>query len=188
MQIGLLNHLTFPKGSNQPLAGNSSDARTTVADGTAAPGLGATLRAWAPVQDAPSVILKLQNENAATPGVALAKGLVYSDARKSTASKDENSDTVRMAAQHQQAVARNAGSTSSLSVDKDGVMVAQSASPEEIKAQQFMHFAVAAMRDYADASDRVKTGAAGQEDIAGARIPRGLSEVQKLAARFRMFA
>ncbi len=88
--------------------------------------------------------------------------LVYSKARKSEAGPDESSDTLRMAAQHQQALARNAGSTNSLSVDMDGVLVAEPASPEEIKARQFMHFAVAAMRDYADASDRMKTAAAGQ--------------------------
>ena len=108
------------------------------------------------------VILTTELPVPVTVAAAQPNALVYSKARKSEAAPDESSDTLRMAAQHQQALERNAGSTSCLSVDKDGVLVAEPASPEEIKARQFMHFAVAAMRDYADAIDRLKTAAAWQ--------------------------
>lgn len=149
-----------------------------------------TVRAPALRLDTPEqaeVILTIDLPAPITVAAAQPNALVYSKAGKSEVAPDESSDTLRMAAQHQQALERNAGSTNSLSVDKDGVLVAEPASPEEIKARQFMHFAVAAMRDYADASDRVKTAAAGQEDAA-ALIPRSLSEAHKLATRLKLFA
>ena len=72
MQIGLLNHLNFPKSSNPLLAANSDDDSTAAsADGTSKSRLGASVRQLTPAQDAAGVILKLQNDNSATPGRVL---------------------------------------------------------------------------------------------------------------------
>jgi hypothetical protein len=189
MQIGLLNHLNFPKSSNQPLAANSDDDSTAAAEGSATPGLGAAARQRTPAQDAPGVILQLQRENAATPGVGLANGLVYSNGRKAVASSAADSDTDRMAAQHSQAVQRNAGSTTKLTLDKDGVLVATAASAADAKPADFVTFAVHAMRDFADEQERLKSASTtGDGTSMASLIPRSLAEVQKLASRFKLFA
>lgn len=189
MQIGQLNHLNFPKGSHQPLAANSDDSTAAAADGSATPGLGATVRQPTPAQDAPGVILKLQRENAATPGVGLANGLVYSNGRKVPPSSDAESDTERMAAKHSQALQRSAGSSTRLTLDKDGVLVAGAASSADAKPADFVTFAVHAMRDFADEQERLKTTSnPGAGASVASLIPRSLAEVQKLAARFKLFA
>jgi len=185
MQIGLLNHLNLPKSSNPLLAANTGDDKTA-AEGSVKSGAGATLPVPTPAQDAPGVVLKLQSE-AATAG--LAKGLVYSNGRKAVVGNDADSDTERMAAQHSQAVLRNAGSTTRLTLDKDGVLVAGAASAADSKPQDFVTFAVSAMRDYADEQERLKSVAQASEGTTAASlIPRSLAEVQKLAARFKLFA
>jgi hypothetical protein len=86
------------------------------------------------------------------------------DAHQSSANRDEASRAERIASLHQQAAERGAGAASDLGVDKEGVLVAEPTSPVEIKAQQFVCFAVAAMREYVDAQDRLKVAAALQED------------------------
>jgi hypothetical protein len=170
------------------LAANTGDD-STAADATATPARAATVRALAPTQDAPGVILTLQNESAATPGVGLANGLVYSNGRKTAASDDADSDTERMAAQHSQALQRSAGSTTRLTVDKDGVLVAGTASTSDTKPADFVTFAVHTMRDFADEQERLKsTSQTSESTSATSLIPRGLAEVQKLAARFKLFA
>jgi hypothetical protein len=172
------------------LAANTGDDSTAAAgEGTSKPGLGATVRELTPAQDVPGVILKLQNDNGATPGVGLANGLVYSNGRKTAASGDAVSDTDRMAAQHSQALQRSAGSTTRLTVDKDGVLVAGAASTAANKPEDFVTFAVHTMRDFADEQERLKsTSQTSESTLATSLIPRGLAEVQKLASRFKLFA
>ena len=188
MQIGLLNHLNFPKSSNPLLAANTGDDSTAAADGRAAPRPDTSLPLLAPAQDSPGVVLKLQSETTES-AAGQGKGLVYSNGRKAAASGDTDTDTERMALQHSQAVLRNAGSTTRLSLDKDGVLVAGPASATETKSQDFVTFAVSAMRDYADEQDRLKSTALASDSASAASlIPRGLAEVQKLAARFKLFA
>ncbi len=187
MQIGSSNPLSFLPGSSTPLAGQANDNDTDATTGTQGSGRGVAVPPAPPAQDAAGVILTLAP--AATPGAALPADLVYSASPKAKAAQDADSDTARMALQHSQAVARSAGSSSSLSVDKDGVLVAKPASAGEIKAQEFVHFAVTAMRDYADTQDRLKQAARQAEAAAPAPlIPRSLGDVQKLAARFKLFA
>ena len=191
MQIGLLNHLNFPKGSNQPLSANTDDSKAA-ADGTATPSLGAPAPALAPAQDAPGVVLKLQGDKAAA-SAGLANGLVYSNGRKAAGRGDANSDAEgdieRMAAQHSEAVLRNAGSSTKLTLDKEGVLVAGAASSAHSKPQDFVTFAVGAMRDYADEQERLKASAQTSDGPPVASlIPRSLAEVQKLASRFKLFA
>ena len=104
---------------------------------------------------------------------------------------NDSSDIERMAKRHQEALERMAGSAGNADVGKDGVLLAEPASPAEIKERQFMHFAVTAMREYADTQDRLKTIADKTEASAPATtslVPRNLAEVQKLAARFKLFA
>jgi hypothetical protein len=186
MQIGLLNHLNFPKGSNPLLAANTDDGNATAAEGAATSARGAVSPALTPAQDAPGVILKLQSE-AATIGAGQAKALVYTNGHKSAAAAA--SDIDRMARQHSEALLRNAGSTTQLTIDKDGVLVAGAASAANAKPQDFVTFAVSAMRDYADEQERLKSaGATGDGASASSIIPRSLAEVQKMAARFKLFA
>ena len=114
MQVGLLNHLKYPKGSEPPLASTGDGSKPATEAGAkpgAKPGLGATVRQMTPAQDAPGVVLKLQSDPFATQGLALAKGLVYSNGRKAAASSNAETDTARMAQQHSEALQRSAGST-----------------------------------------------------------------------------
>jgi hypothetical protein len=138
------------------------------------------------------VVLKLQSDKA-TASAGLAKGLVYSNGRKAAGRGDANRDTDgdidRMAAQHNQAVLRNAGSSTKLTVDKEGVLVAGAASSAHSKPQDFVTFAVSAMRDYADEQERLKAATQSSDSPSAASlIPRSLAEVQKLASRFKLFA
>ncbi len=193
MQIGLLNHLNFPKGSKLPFSANTDDS-TAAANGAATPGLGATAPApeQTPPPDAPGVVLKLQGDVAAA-SACLEKWQVYTDGRKAAANgnthSDTDSDIDRMAKQYNEAVLRTAGNSTKLTVDKDGVLVAGAASAANSKPQDFVTFAVSAMRDYADEQARLKAESqAGDSASATSLIPRSLAEVQKLASRFKLFA
>lgn len=185
MQIGLLNHLNFPTGSKLPQTENTSEDATSAANDAATSAPGAAVRALTPAQDAPGVVLQLQSD--AGPGVALANGLVYGDGRK-TPGSDADSDIERMALQHSQALQRNAGSTTQLALDKDGVLVAKPASAAA-KPQDFVSLAVSAMRNYADEQERLKVATKPDSSASAASLlPRSLAEVQKLASRFKLFA
>ncbi len=195
MQIGHLNHLNFPKGSKLPFSANPDDS-TAAANGVTTPGLGATAPApeLTPPPDVPGVVLKLQSD-AAAASADLEKWQVYTDGRKAAANgnthsdTDSDSDIDRMAKQYNEAVLRNAGNSTKLAVDKDGVLVAGAASAANSKPQDFVTFAVSAMRDYADEQERLK--AASQTNggtSVTSLIPRSLAEVQKLASRFKLFA
>ena len=200
MQIGQLNHLKYPKGSELPLPTSAGDGSATAAEGSAKRGLGAAVRQTTPAQDAPGVVLKLQSGTSAAQGLALARGLVYSDGRKTVGASqaDAVSETERNALQHSQALQRSATASTNLSVDKDGVLVALPAVDAEVKARDkdkaqspeaFVHHAVSAMREYADEQERLKTAGRSADSASQAGlIPRGLDQVQKLAARFNLFA
>jgi hypothetical protein len=192
MQIGPNKLLSFLPGSTQPLAPQAGDKDTSTSRASARSASAASTAALpdaTPAQDDAGVILAIQSE--ASGAAAVPKDLVYSNARKSAVPADDSSDTERMARRHQQALERMAGSSSNQDVSKDGVLLAEPASPAEIKERQFMHFAVNAMREYADTQDRLKTMADKTDASAPATtslVPRSLAEVQKLAARFKLFA
>lgn len=145
MQIGLLNHLNYPKGNSLPLSANTDDStNATAADGTDTPGR--TAAALAPVTpstpDNPGVVLTLQSE-ADVARADQAKGLVYTDSLKAAANRNP---------------------------------------------QDFVSFAVSAMRVYADEQARLKAETQTSEGTSAASlIPRSLAEVQKLANRFKLF-
>jgi hypothetical protein len=191
MQIGHLNHLNFPKGSKLPFSANTDDG-TTAANGAATPGVGTSAPApeLTPPPDAPGVVLKLQSD-AATASACLEKWQVYTDGRKAAANGDTHgdSDIDRMAKQYNEAMLRNTGSATQLTVDKDGVLVAGAASATQAKPKDFVTFAVSAMRDYADEQARLKAASPTSASTSvAALIPRSLAEVQKLASRFKLFA
>ena len=67
--------------------------------------------------------------------------------------------------------------------------MAGAASTANAKPQDFVSFAVSAMRDYADEQERLKASAQTSDGPPVASlIPRSLAEVQKLASRFKLFA
>ena len=193
MQIGQLNHLNYPTAGNQTSTGSAAGESGTAA-GTSAKSSGRSTAAApaATVQDAVGVILKLQADISAQPSVALQKDLVYSDGRQRHTAPDADADTRRMAEQHRLAMERAAGTSTPLVVDKDGVLVTQaaasaSAAANDPAATDFVSFAVKTMREYAEEQARLKPQAAAGES-GGSLIPHSLADIQKLAARFKLFA
>lgn len=188
MQIGPSNSLTFIGASAPGGTGRAGDTDSQAASAKSA-SQEATAPAVAAPQPEPGVVVNVQAQAPDGSPASLPQDLVYTDSTQgSAAGSSDVSDTERMAQQHSQAVLRNAGTTTSLSVDKDGVLIAKPASAQEIKAQQFVYHAVAAMRSYADEQDRLKTASQAVNGNADAKlIPRSLAEVQKLAARFKLF-
>jgi len=189
MQIGHLNHIQFPGVGNQPAPSNATTDASDAATGTTSNGRGAAVRQVTPAQNAPGVVAKIQSGSDGTSGVALPPGLVYSMARKASAEDaDSDADTGRMAEKHQQAMERASGANAQLAVDKDGVLVAKPAATDESKSQSFVLFAVNTMREYADEQARLKAQDQPADTGATHIIPRNLGDVQKLAARFKLFA
>lgn len=195
MQIGSYNPLTFLSGS-APATGKADDADARAAAKAAADAAGnvtgdAAAPEVTPEQEAAGVLLTLKSD---ATGGALAADLVYGNVGKtaSTTSTDAlaDADTEAMAQRYSQAMANNAGNSTSLSVDANGVLLAKPVSAGEAKAQAFVHNAVNAMRDFADAQERQKTSSSATGDSTTASaIPRSLADVQqKLAARFKMFS
>jgi hypothetical protein len=128
MQIGQLNHLTYPNTANQPAVGSSTD------DGALASGAPQAPASVQPpstdVTDSPSAILALGSHNASTTGAAAA------------GSKPD-----------------------------------------------FVTYAVKAMRDYANAQEQLKaTTTPASTASSTSTIARSLGDMQKLAARFKLFS
>jgi hypothetical protein len=177
MQIGQLNHLKYPSLGNQPGLGNAADDADAATGATSTP------------QDAPGIIVKLQSDSSTPPGLALGRDLVYSNGRPGNTDNDSDADTRRMAEQHRMAMGRAASTPASLAIDKDGVLVAKPAASGSAAPQDFVSFAVNTMRDFADEQARLKAQNASTEGASGTSlIPRSLGDVQKLAARFKLFA
>ncbi len=183
MQIGHTKHITLPGVGNQPTAPKSSDDSDSTTLGAAVSGRGAAVRPITPAQDAPGVVAKIQSSGDGTAPVALPPGLVYSNARKAAAAEDSDADTARMAEQHRQAMERASQAPSGLAVGKDGLLVAK---PAQTKSEEFVRFAVNTLREYADEQARLKAQSA-QDESASHLIPRNLGDVQRLAARFKLF-
>ncbi|MBK9440377.1 MAG: hypothetical protein IPN53_03320 [Comamonadaceae bacterium] len=190
MQISHLNQFTFPKTTIQSLTGNLSEDKaggtTDIAASATKPDLGDAVRQLTPAQDAPGVILKLQS------GSNSANDLVYSDTPKGQVGQGIEAES--MAEQHHLAQARHSGPPTRLSVDPSGVLVANagvgvaSKPTEEAKPVDFVSFAVSAMRDYADEQNRLKISAKQDSQASTTSLfASGLGDVQKLAARFKLF-
>ena len=179
MQIDRYNHLLFPR---DPAAGNNPPAmgKDVPPSATGAPGALAKPQA---TRRPEGVVLNIQwpggdIANAPDPGV-------YTDGRKTVASFD--ADTSAMARDHQLAVDRNAGSFTQISLNKDGVLVAnkpQTAAQD--KQPDFVALAVSAMREYSDAHEREKVRTT--PDVAAAPPEAPWSTLKQFAAKLNVFA
>ena len=174
MQIGQLNNLIYPDFGSQ--------------SATASPAKDTTVRPTPAAQDAPGVVATIQSTSDTAPAAPVPADLVYSNGSKANAASDTDADAARASEQYRQAVARSADSPSSLSLDKDGVLVSRPAT-QDSSSQAFVTFAVNTMRQYADEQERQKSRANDtQAEGSASRIPRSLGDVQKLASRFKLFA
>ncbi len=174
MQMGSLNSLSFLPGSTAPTAGKANDSDTAASAAASA----RSAAADTPAPDAAGVVVTIQSDAAAR--TALPADLVYSNSGPKPSASSDSADPA--AGQYSQALQRSAGSPSSLSIDKDGVLVARPATAADIKSQAFVTSAVTTMRNYADEQDRLK------QLSAASLVPRSMAEVQKLASRFKLFA
>jgi hypothetical protein len=177
MPMGPLNPLTFLAGSTPPGAARAKERDADPANAAASSVAARSVPQSRPEPENAGVILSLQSGATGAGTGALPQDLVYSNGRKSL---------------YSQAQERSAGRGSNLSLDGNGVLLARPATPGELRAQEFMQHAVSTMRDYADAQERLKSAGTSADGDAAAsaalRFPRSLAEVQKLAARFKLFA
>lgn len=192
MQIDRLNHLLFPPDSSPASAGKDA---ASAAGGHAKPAAAGARQNLPTVVDRTahqpaSVVLKIQSKAIEGTPDAAVDTPVYSDGRKTAHGATDASDEAQKAHEHQQALHRNAGVLTRMSVDKDGVLVVAkphtAASAEATAAStDFVSMAVSTMREFADETARQKADAAN----ASADAPGGkLKGLQHLAARFHLFA
>lgn len=192
MQIDRLNHLHFPPDSNPAPTGKEpgSTASTQAKSVAAARQNLPTLVDRPERAPAPSVVLKIQAPAVDGAPPAATDAPVYSDARKAPPGASAVADEVQMAQDHQQALQRNAGVVTRMSVDKDGVLVVGKPQPP-VRAEagsaptDFVTLAVNTMRAFADEAARQK----GEPFGANADMSAGkLKGLQHLATRFKLFA
>jgi len=161
MQISHYKHISFPGTGNTPAGTNASDDTRDAATGTPPGARTAAVHKAPAVPNAPGVIATIQSDATGSTAGTLPADLVYAKPRKPE-------------------------------VRADGVPSAKAAQSEDSKAQDFVTFAVHAMREYADAQAHQKTESAAADDAAASAatsfIPRSMGDVQKLAARFKLFA
>lgn len=193
MQIDRLNHLHFPPDSNpaptgkEPASAAGAHAKPAAA---ARPNVPTLVDRTA--HQPPSVVLKIQSKTAEGVDDAATDAPVYSDARKTGVGASDAAHEAQKAKEHQQALERNAGVLTRMSVDKDGVLVVakpHAAAPAETSPAptDFVTMAVNTMREFADEAARQKgqsTGSAAHGDASEGKL-KGL---QHLAARFKLFA
>ena len=194
MQIGLLNQPNFPETAGTTVDRNASESSGS--DGVTDAGGGqpvTLLPSSGTSPSASSAILALRSDGASGSSQTLANGLVYSGGGKPLPTQD--ADTASMAEQYRLAMQRAGGSTTNLTVDKNGVLSASSGtapvngSSSDNTSHDFVTFAVSTMRDLADEQDRLKnTPAQASGSTAASLVAKGLGDVQKLAARFKLFA
>ena len=193
MQIDRLNHLHFPPDSNPAPTGKEP---ASAAGAHAKPA--AAVRPNVPTlvdrtaHQPPIVVLKIQNNAAEGVDDAAADAPVYSDGRKVGAGASDAAHEAQMAQEHLQALERNAGVLTRMSVDKDGVLVvAKPQAPVDAAASaaptDFVTMAVNTMREFADEAARQKADSTGS--VGNANVSAGtLKGLQHLAARFKLFA
>ena len=180
MSIERISHQTiapdlYPQGqtssANAAAAGNAA-ASTAMADSGNA--------------SSPSAVLQLQFPE----GTSSATASVYSDPSSSStaSSASDAEDQARMAQNHQQALARQAGSYTALALGQDGVLVAKSQSSLSANQSEFVTRAVSALREFSDQAEQLKQNtfdANARQAEANLSVFSGL---QKFAARLNVFA
>lgn len=189
MQIDRYQHLQFPLDNSANAPGHDA------APGAAVSALARSQpRAVADVASArdggpaASVVLKIQYPGSNPAEAGAARSPVYSNSRKAVAPGASDGDADSASADHQAAVARNAGVFTQITLDKAGVLVARTQPGADAKQPDFVALAVSAMREFSDEADRQKARATGP-DAAPAEMPwTKLKGLQQLAARFNVFA
>jgi hypothetical protein len=197
MQVDRYNHLLFPRDANTGSAGNNSAA--TGKESTSAPVDATGLKArpqplgWGKQADTrvasrtESVVLKIQWPDGS--GSKPADIPLYTPGRRMPAAGD--AETGVMARQHQAAVDRQAGgSTTPIAVNKDGVLVT-TRTPHPTEQQpdaqpDFVALAVSALREYRDDPERQRLSAA--QASAPEAHWSALKGLQQFAAKLNVFA
>lgn len=163
MQINLLKHLQFPDMSTPVSSGKSSDGNA-VGPGNS----GAASAAAGP------------SRRGAVKGTA--------DASPAPSARNQPGVIVSIRGEGAAEVGTDAGL---VYTDKRKVVVSdEDLSPRFIgtKSEEFVNFAVQTMRQFADEQERAKGLAKPAASDDAHLIPRNLGDVQKLAARFKLFA
>ena len=167
MQINRLSHLIFP---DPPLttSGKSSDG-SAVGSGSA----GKSAVAELPLRRTAATATADAAEAAQLPSTVIQPGVIVSirGAGNAGAGADAPTDVVYTDKRNTPAV------------DSD-----QAAHFAGTKSEAFVNFAVQTMRQFADEQERSKSQAKPSANESAHLIPRNLGEVQKLAARFKLFA
>lgn len=186
MQIDRYNHLLFPRDSSNPATSGKQPAPAATA-----PALAKAQPADLPARDVEgaqngSVVLKIQLPDSAAPAA------VYSHGRKTAGSDDLDADVHSRARDFQQAVERNVGVFTQITLNKDGVLVARQQPAGSTKEPDFVALAVSAMREFSDEHDRQKvrgTDATPASNATPSQTPwTSLKGLQQFAAKLNMFA
>jgi hypothetical protein len=203
MQIDRYNHLLFPRdanttgNSNHNAAATGKDASPSAAASgvLARPQAGGLAPGAARAAGRPEgVVLKIQWPDGAQAASDAAEAAVYANGRPMVAAGDTaDADTDAMARDHQLAVDRNAGSFTRISLNKDGVLVANKTqqAPAPDKQPDFVALAVSAMREYSDEHERQKVRATPSDTAAATPAEAqwgAFKGLQQFAAKLNVFA
>lgn len=193
MQIDRYNHLQFPRDNAAATTGREATPAGAAAGAGAGKAQSGIVLTGAPVAVArpDSVVLKVQLSALSSDNLDRAPAGVYSDGRNFAARSGGDDDASIQAADHQRALDRNAGVFTRITLNKEGVLVAQKPQPQssaEAKQPDFVALAVSAMREFSDEAERQKVQSF---DFNTAQEPAPASKfkgLQQLAARFNVFA
>jgi hypothetical protein len=181
MPINRLNNLPSPSDSMQAAIGKRTlpDAATTPGERYVPPNTSA--------ERGPTVgvVLQMRTESLSTENSISSDTAIYSNGAKRLA-PDSQVDAEAMAQAHQLALDRNAGTVTQLWVGKDGVLEAKPRMSTETKPSDFVSFAVAAMRDFAEEAQRLERAStsSGSNPIKAAIAP--FRSLQSLAAKLNI--
>lgn len=178
MQIERFNHLQFP-----------TDRRTGADDAARAAGQEVLTASVAPQPSVPPLAQAPGRSAVVRLGSTGDSPAVYSRAPRGEAAQHAQADWDGMAQRHQEALARQGQDTTTLGVDKDGILVAKSRTAFSTQESDFVALAVSAMRDFRDTAERAKAAQAAEGISAPPIASGGLrSGLAHLAARFKAFA
>jgi hypothetical protein len=188
MQIDRYNQPQFPR-NNTPVASDNESAGAAPSAGLAKPQGQLPAPALQGQQHrADSVVLKVKFPGGGASQAVRADSAVYTDGRKANTGGDAQVDNESQAAIHQQAVDRNAGIFTQITLSKDGVLVVKPQPGGDAKQPDFVALAVSAMREFSDEAERQKAQSydfnAPPAEMSWGRV----KSLQQLAAKFNVFA
>ncbi|MDO8287161.1 MAG: hypothetical protein Q7T69_19320 [Rhodoferax sp.] len=188
MQIDRYNHLLFPRDSSNPATSGKQPAPAAIAPAQTKPQVAGDSARDGESARSGSVVLKIQVPD------SVADAAVYSRGRKAGATEDQDSDAQGKAQNHQQALDRNAGVFTQITLNKDGVLVARPQPAASAREPDFVALAVSAMREFSDEHERQKVRSADAQ-VAPAPNPTpadtpwtALKGLQQFAAKLNVFA